>query len=54
VVNPEDENVLPFITELKQKLSAPLPLNVNASYGTGLNEVVSKLTSLTQVSDLQP
>ncbi len=39
VINPEDENVLSFITELKQKLAAPM--NVSESYPSGLNDVVN-------------
>jgi hypothetical protein len=40
VMNPEDENVLPFITELKMKLSAPT-LPVSTSYPAALNEASS-------------
>ncbi len=45
VINPEDENVLPFITELKQKLAQPT-INVSASYPGALNEVASKPSAL--------
>jgi hypothetical protein len=40
VVNPEDENVLPFISELKMKVSQPgLGLGVSASYPAALVEL---------------
>jgi hypothetical protein len=39
VVNPEDENVLAFISELKMKLSQPGGLNVSASYPAALNDL---------------
>lgn len=37
VINPEDENVLPFISELKLKLSQPT-LNPSASFPSALSE----------------
>lgn len=38
VINPEDENVLPFITELKMKISQP-SLAVSGSYPSALNDL---------------
>jgi hypothetical protein len=40
VINPEDENVLPFITELKMKISQP-SLAVSGSYPSALNDLGS-------------
>lgn len=40
VMNPEDENVLPFITELKMKISQP-SLAVGGSYPAALNEMAT-------------
>lgn len=40
VINPEDENVLPFITELKMKISQPA-LAVGGSYPSALNDLGS-------------
>lgn len=40
VMNPEDENVLPFITELKMKISQPA-IAVGGSYPSALNEMAT-------------
>jgi len=49
VMNPEDENVLPFITELKMKLTQPT-LAVSGSYPAALNELASKAAAATSKS----
>jgi magnesium transporter len=49
VMNPEDENVLPFITELKMKLTQPT-LAVSGSYPSALNELASKAAVSTSKS----
>ena len=42
VMNPEDENVLPFITELKMKLSQPSGLaGVGGSFPSALNDLAN-------------
>ncbi len=49
VINPEDENVLPFITELKTKLAAPMA-GLGGSYANLADAVAAnKPTPLTQV-----
>ena len=53
VVNPEDENVLAFISELKMKLSQPGGLNVSASYPTALNDLGMAMRSVASRSNVK-